>query len=488
MSSHLAIDLGAGSGRVTRGVLDKDRLSIEEVHRFPNEMVFVEGHHRWDTTALFEHILKGLKIASERGGAESLGIDSWGVDFVLLDEEGHLVNMPVAYRDARTDGMMERFFDRVPADEIYRRTGIQFAQFNTIYQLFALVEENSPTLRKARSLLMIPDYFNYLLSGRKTAEHTEASTTQLVNVENKDWDKELIRALGVNPGLFQEILFPGTTIGVLTPEMEAATGLRNVSVVLPATHDTGSAVAAVPAEGADWAYISSGTWSLMGVERDNPVVTQQSRRTNFTNEGGVNGTYRFLKNIMGLWLIIKLKEELGPSDTFEDMVEQAMTAGAFGCIIDANDSRFLSPESMKDAIAAYCKESDQAVPSGAGEYYRCALEALALQYAEVLDDLRAMHDRPINRIHIVGGGCRNTFLCRMAADATSLPVLAGPVEGTAIGNILVQALFAGTFQSLEEARHCVRRSFDVVQYEPRDAAIWDDAKERYLKIKERMNV
>jgi len=484
MHRFLAVDLGAESGRVVLGSLGSGRLRLEELARFRTGMVRLHGRLHWNVFRMLEELVQAFRSASETcGKAESVGVDSWGVDFALLAEDGSVLGMPVAYRDARTDGMMERVFERVPRETIYQKTGIQFTQINTLYQLFALVAENSPLLSAASDLLFIPDLFHYFLAGEKRTEFTDATTSQLLNVHRSDWDRELLEAVGIRPSLFQEVVPPGTVLGRLTTEIQEATGLPPLTVLAPATHDTASAVAAVPAEGDDWAYISSGTWSLMGLENPAPICSDQARQFNFTNEGGVEGTYRFLKNIMGLWLVQRCRAGFDRPYDYAELVSMAEKAPPFACLVDTDDTRFLNPPSMPEAIGAFCRETHQPEPRSPGEFIRCALESLALEYRTVLEELRRVCNRDIRRIHVVGGGAQNKLLCRMTADATRLPVIAGPVEATAIGNLLVQARALGCVQSFEEARTCVRRSFQPETFEPREPEAWDNAWEQYMSLK-----
>lgn len=484
MPDYLSVDLGAESGRVTLGIHDDDRLHLEEVARFPTGTTRIRGRLHWDVAGMFEEIKRTLKsVADSPAKPESIGVDSWGVDFALLAGDGALLELPVAYRDSRTEGMMEKLFERVPPEEIYRKTGIQFMQINTLYQLFAMAERKSPLLRAAKDLLFIPDYFNHLLTGKKVAEFTNATTSQFFNVHENRWDDELLEIAGVSPSLMQEIVQPGTPIGHLTKELREDTGLADIPVIAPATHDTGSAVAAAPAEGDDWAYISSGTWSLMGIEIREPVTTEKAQNLNFTNEGGVDGTYRFLKNIMGLWLLQRCRAEFDKKFEYDELGLMAAEAPAFASLIDIDDPRFLNPPSMLEAIAESCRETGQPPPQTPAAFARCVLESLALQYRTVLDELRRIHDGPIRRIHILGGGARNKPLCQMTADATGLSVIAGPAEATSVGNLIVQAKALGHIGSLRDARALVRRSFKIEEYEPAENAGWGSARERYAELK-----
>ena len=484
MPAHniLAVDLGAESGRAILGTIEDGRLQIREITRFPNRMVQVSGGLHWDVINLCEEITKSLKACRGKE-LESIGLDTWGVDFALLDRDGEFLGLPYTYRDSRTEGIMEEFFTLIPREQVYQLTGIQFLQFNTLFQLFAMARENSPLLKKAQNLLFIPDIFNYLLTGEKKTEFSFATTSQLYNPRKKNWDEELFAALDISRGIMQQIVPPGTVIGGIGRDVCRKTGLQKLSVVAPATHDTGSAVAAVPATGRDWAFISSGTWSLMGIETCEPIITDKAHDFNFTNEGGVGGTFRFLRNIMGLWLVQQCRNALG-SYTYEDLMRLAADAAPFKSIINPDDTEFFNPPDMTEAVRRFCRESGQPVPESPGEIIRCVLESLALQYRRVLNQLHEVQSQQINVINIVGGGVNNKLLCQFTADATGLPVTAGPVEAAAVGNILTQALALGYVSSIAEVRDIVRRSFEPLRYEPRQTALWDEAYQRFQNIVE----
>ncbi len=466
MSVHVAVDLGAESGRVIRGVLADGRLEVEEVARFKTGVANIDGHLRWDLPRFLEEIVAGLRVAGERGPVDSIGVDSFGVDFGLLDENEELIELPVAYRDSRTEGVDERFFVQIPAGEIYARTGIQHLPFNTLFQLKALAGSGSDALRRARHLLLIPDLVNLHLTGIRKTEYTNATTTQCLNLAARNWDRELIAAAGVDPGLFQEIVEPGTVLGTLRSSVQAATGLGEIPDIAVGSHDTASAVAAVPGEGSDWAYLSSGTWSLLGVETDVPVLTNDARRSNFTNEGGVENTVRLLTNIAGLWLLQRFRQDLGEGVSYADLLSLARRAPVGGSLIDPDDHTFLNPKSMTEALVAFFQKTDQAIPESLGAFVRCLLTSLALRYRAVLKELGRVSGREINRLHVVGGGAKNPLLCQLTANAIGLPVIAGPVEATAIGNLLVQARARGEVSSLEELRGIVRTSFPPTIYDP----------------------
>ena len=484
--AFLAFDLGASNGRAMLGELRDGRLNVSELYRFPNGMISVLGHLHWNIYNLFEHIKEGLRLYSRKMDRppESIGIDTWGVDFGLLARDGSILGLPYGYRDRRTEGAMDSFFAKVPADRVYELTGIQFLPFNTLFQLEAMVRDNSPLLDSATDLLFIPDLLNYLLTGIKKTEFTFATTSQLYNPMKKDWEEELLSALGLSGTIMQEIIEPGNILGETTPEIAMGTGLPQVPVVAVATHDTGSAVAAVPAEGTDWAYISSGTWSLMGIETGAPIITKESLELNFTNEGGVAGTFRFLKNIAGLWLLEECRRMWAKEREcrYEELMHLAESAEPFAALIDPDRDEFLNPPDMPEAIRSVCKKTDQREPGSPAEFVRCILESLALKYRFVLHQLKRVSDNPINRIHVIGGGVRNTVLCQFTANATQLPVVAGPAEATAVGNIMVQALSRGYVPSPAEMREVIRRSFDCAAYEPQQTKEWNVAYDRFRDI------
>ncbi len=482
----IAIDIGAGSGRVIRGTFKDGQISIEELHRFKNEMRRIDGHLRWDVATLFNEVCKGLGKASKKDPLpSSIGIDTWGVDFVLLDADMNLLGLPVAYRDRRTDGMMELFQKRMARSDVYERTGIQFMPINTLYQLFSMAQTEPKALKKARHLLMIPDYLNFLLTGKSSMEFTNATTTQMIDIATRDWDEKILDAIPVGAGLFSKPVEPGTVIGELSPDIRERTGLGALPVIAPATHDTASAVASIPATGKDWAFISSGTWSLMGREVSRPICNGKALERNFTNEGGVFGTHRFLRNIMGLWLITELGRSLPGRPDHSRLERQAAKARPFVSFIDPDDRSFFNPASMKSAFDGYLRSTGQPLPKTTGAYARCALESLALSYRGVLADLAAARVGKITRVHIIGGGCQNRLLDQMTADALGLTVYAGPVEGTAVGNLLVQAIAQGWIKDLDEGRRMVKGSFNIQKYTPKDTKAWDGAWTRFGKIKGR---
>lgn len=462
---YLAIDIGASSGRHILAHLEENRMVLEEVHRFPNGMVEKDGEHVWDVDELFRQIKLGLKKCAQLGKIPvSVGVDTWGVDFVLLDGDGARIGNAVAYRDGRTRGMDEEVYKIIPEDELYARTGIQKAIFNTIYQLMALKVKKPEHLEKAHTMLLMPDYFHYMLSGVAATEYTEATTGQLVSPETKDWDMELIERLGYPKRIFQRMVTPGTVLGELTAEVQAEVGF-NCKVVEPATHDTGSAVIAVPTDSDDALYISSGTWSLMGTELMEANCSPESKANNLTNEGGYGYRFRYLKNIMGLWMIQSVKKEIGGDLGFGEICEMASKC-SIPSIVDCNDDRFLAPANMTEEVQAVCRESGQQVPEGLAQVASVIYNSLARCYAETIRQIEGITGRKYDKIHIVGGGSNAEYLNRLTAAATGIPVYAGPTEATAIGNIAAQMMATGELADLKAARACVFRSFSITTYQP----------------------
>ncbi len=464
-----AVDLGAESGRVVRGVFDGDRISLEEVHRFPNRPVKVGGTLQWDVLRLYADVLAGVRAA---GKVASVGIDAWGVDFGLIDREGQLVGNPVHYRDRRTDGMIEHAFRIVPREEIYSRTGIQFIPINTLYQLLALATSNNPQLAQADRLLMIPALLAFWTTGVKADEFTDATTTQCFDPRAGKWATDLLERLGIPSRIFGEVVQPGTDLGKpradLAPEVDR--------VIAPGTHDTASAVAAVPLESRQGAaYISSGTWSLVGVETDGPVIDSRALETNLTNEGGVAGTFRVLKNVMGLWLLQECRRtwaKAGMELSYEELLRGAEAATPFVALIDPDDESLLHPGDMPARIVKVAAKAGRSLPREPGPIVRCILESLATKYRLTVLQLEEVTGSKIHTIHVVGGGARNRLLCQMTADACGCAVVAGPTEATAIGNLLVQAIALGLIANLEEGRELVRRSFKPEKYQPRGDTEW----------------
>ena len=460
---YLAIDIGASSGRHILAHLEDGKMVLEEVHRFPNGMVENGDENIWDVDELFTQIKIGMKKCAELGKIPvSVGVDTWGVDFVLLDGNGQRIGNAVAYRDGRTKEMDEEVYKIIPEDDLYARTGIQKAIFNTIYQLMALKKKKPDELAQAKTLLLMPDYFHYLLSGRAVTEYTNATTTQLVSPDTKDWDYELIRKLGYPEEIFQKIVLPGTELGELTPQVQAEVGF-NCKVIAPATHDTGSAVIAVPTDSDNTLYISSGTWSLMGTELMKANCSPESKANNLTNEGGYDYRFRYLKNIMGLWMIQSVKKEIGGELSFGEICEQASKCD-ISSIVDCNHDRFLAPANMTREVQAACRESGQQVPEGIAEVASVIYNSLAECYAQTIRELECITGQKYDRIHIVGGGANADYLNRLTAQATGVIVYAGPTEATAVGNLAAQMLTVGELKDLKDARACVFRSFPIAEY------------------------
>lgn len=491
-SDYLALDLGAESGRGMLGRFDGERLTLDEVHRFPNGPVKMLDTLHWDVPRLFDEMKTALRKANASAGRalDGVGIDTWGVDFGLVGRNDTLLANPVHYRDSRTEGVMEAALARVPRKTIYEVTGLQFLPFNTLYQLIALRQANSPLFDVAETLLMMPDLFAWLFTGERTGERTDASTTQLLNPRTGTWSHDLCKAFDLPASILPPLIDPGSVIGPLRASVAEELGISHpISVIAPGTHDTASAVAAVPArtsvpQGAppDWAYLSSGTWSLLGVEVPRPVITAGTLRDNFTNEGGVAGTTRLLKNIMGLWLVQECRRlwaRHGREWSYEELVSAASAAPAFASLVDPDHASFLFPGDMPARLAAFCKRTGQPAPEGEGGFVRCALESLALKYRWAIARLEETLGTTIRALHVVGGGSRNALLCQFTADACGIPVYAGPIEATAAGNVLLQMMARGRIASLADARAVVARSFEVTTFEPRDTAAWDAAAGRF---------
>jgi rhamnulokinase len=478
-----AVDLGASSGRVMVGRVGRDTLELVEVNRFPNEPVRVAGSLQWDILALYRGVLNGLRAAGrEAGELASLGIDSWAVDYGLLDESGALVGNPVHYRDARTEGVMERVLLEIPAGELYAVTGLQLLSFNTLFQLVAALP--TPAMQAARTLLLIPDLLTYWLTGGVGAEVTNASTTQLYDVRVGAWSLDLMRAFGIPTRLFPPLRLPGAPAGTLTGEVKAQTGLSAaVPVTAVGSHDTASAVVSVPAARQGFCFISCGTWSLVGMELDQPVLTEASLRANFTNEVGVDGTNRFLRNVMGLWLLqesLRTWNDRGLPADLASLLHDAARVPAFDSLINTDDPSLLAPGDMPARIARLCAAAGQTPPQNQAETARCIMDSLALAYRMAVQTAQRLSGRSVDAVHIVGGGSRNALLCQLTADACDLPVIAGPVEASALGNVLVQARAAGVLAGgLAEMRTLVRSTHKLVRYEPSGTAhLWEAATHR----------
>lgn len=483
----LAFDLGAESGRAMLGKFDGSRLTLEEMHRFYNNPVRIKGTLYWDVLRLFYEMKQGLlKTVLEYGSdISSIGVDTWGVDYGLLDENDNLLGNPYHYRDSRTDGVLEEAFTIVPREKIFEQTGIQFLKFNTVFQLLVEARTNPKRLELAKTLLFMPDLFNFFFTGEKRTEFSIASTSQAYNPITDSWATELLDAFRIPVRIFGDIVQPGTICGNLLDDIAFEVGAGKIPVVTVAGHDTGSAVAAVPATGDEHVFLSSGTWSIMGVELDKPLINEASLKYNFTNEGGVNRTFRFEKNIMGLWLVQECRrrwERAGESLTYDELTSLAKEAEPLKSFVDPDHDDFMSPQDMPRAIQDYCARTNQSVPETKGEIVRCALESLALKYRWVVEKLEEMLDRRFTVLHAIGGGTQNTLLSQFTADAINRPVITGPIEATAIGNLLVQAMALGEVGSLAEIREVIRNSFPTKVYEPKDTAKWDEAYERFIKL------
>lgn len=477
-ASFAAIDLGAESGRVVLGSVSGSKLELREMHRFPNGPVCTIDELHWDTLRLWAEMKQGVGMAAKDAGElRGIGIDTWGVDFGLLGRGDTLLGNPFHYRDARTNGILDQAFAVVPRQEIFDQTGIQFMQFNTVFQLLAMRLGNSPLLDAAETMLMMPDLFNFWFTGRKCIEFSNATTTQAYNPRTNAWATDLIRRLNLPSKIFPEIVPSGTVLGPVRKDIREELSLGEVPMIAPAQHDTGAAVAAVPADKANhWAFLSSGTWSLMGMEVPAPIINEASYKYNFTNEGGVNGTYRFLKNIMGLWLVQECRrtwQRAGQDYSYAQLTDLAAAARPFVAVVDPDDPSFLAPGDMPSRIAAYCKKTGQQAPATPGEFVRTCLESLAMTYRQTLRRIEECTGHKADVIHIVGGGSQNTHLSQWAADATGCTVVTGPVEATAAGNIAVQAVATGVLGDIWAARELIRTSFDSVVYTPSDRGRWE---------------
>lgn len=464
MEYFLAVDIGASSGRHILGYIEEGKIKLEEIYRFENGIKKVDGEYCWDIKHVFNEIKNGMRKCKELNKIpKSMGIDTWGVDFVLLDDKDEVLGNTVSYRDSRTEGMIEELSNVISKDKLYFHTGIQFNRINTIYQLFALKRNKAELLEKAKTFLMIPDYLNFLLTGKKVNEYTDASTTQLINSFDKTWDKEILKELGIPSEIFQEISMPKTKLGGLRKELVEELGF-DLEVILPATHDTGSAFISSVCNDCDSVYLSSGTWSLIGVENRFPICVPQSMDYNFTNEGGIDYKFRFLKNIMGLWIIQEVKRNFNNEYSFSELVNEARKASYFDSIIDVDDDRFLNPDNMIHEIQNYCMENNLRVPGGVGEVAFCAFNSLAYSYKKAVEDLEVIFEKEFKRINIFGGGCQNNLLNELVANVTGKEVLAGPIEATAIGNIVAQLLSYKELSDLEEARNTIRNSFYIKEF------------------------
>ena len=481
-----AVDLGATSGRTIIGSLSDGKIVLEELTRFGNNLIETGGHVYWDIYALYSEIINGLKIVAKRGiDIVSIGIDTWGCDFLCVGRDGAILRNPLAYRDPHTVGVMERYFDEaVDKQTVYSKTGIQFMNFNSLFQLYAMHKAGNSALENAEKILFIPDALSYMLTGKAICEYTVASTSQLLNPVTKDLDADLLNSLGIGRDKFGEMTMPGTVIGELTEEVQRITGLKAVPVVAVAGHDTASAVAAVPAHDERFAYLSSGTWSLMGIETRNAIINARSSELNFTNEGGIDSTTRFLKNICGMWIYERCRKEWKDAEGLghAELQSAAMECEPFRSLINPDDPIFANPASMVDAITTYCEKTNQPIPQGYAQTCRCIFDSLALRYRQVFAWLKEFADFDINVLHIIGGGSKNEYLDQFTANSCGVTVLAGPQEGTAIGNIMLQAKAAGMVGDIWEMRRIIADSLELKRFEPQDKEIWDAAYEKYLDI------
>jgi len=484
--SFLAFDIGATSGRSILGRLDNGRLQMKELTRFPNQMLQIGDHFHWNIYSLFEH-LKAALVAVKKEGVEisSIGIDTWGVDFALIAKDGSILGAPYAYRDPHTDGMPEKYFAIVPREKVYDLTGIQVMNFNSLYQLFALKQADNSLLEAASEMLFMPDALAYLLTGNKVVEYTIASTSQILNPRTKQFEAQLLEAAGVSPSILGDIVMPGHVVGTLTDVLADESELGKIPVIAVAGHDTASAVAAVPAENERFAYLSSGTWSLMGIEVKDAIINDETYALNFTNEGGIEGTTRFLKNITGMWLLeqcLKEWKKEGITYAYEKLVHMAESAPAFQSLIDPDNASFANPASMTKAITEYCVATGQDAPANHAEYVRCIFESLSLKYKYVLGKFINLAPFPIEKLHVIGGGSKNPLLNQWTANAIGIPVIAGPSEATAIGNIMIQAKAAGCVDSLPEMRQIIRESIPLEEFLPENKSEWEKAYGKFLKI------
>lgn len=485
-SNYLAFDIGASSGRAILGTKSGKKVSLIEIHRFTNEMCFQNGHYHWDVNQLFDELKKGLKKCIHESGKipASIGIDTWGVDFGLLGENGELLKMPFAYRDSITDEAMKEVFEIMEPAELYNLTGIQFMQFNSIFQLFAIKKKYPELIRETKHLLFMPDLLGYMFTGNFWAEQTIASTSQMIDPLEKTWLNKLLGVLGLPREILQEIVAPGTIAGTLKPELQKEIDCPPIPVVASCAHDTAAAIASIPAKGNDWVYISSGTWSLMGMELKTPVLNEAAFEGSFTNEGGFGDTTRFLKNITGLWLLQECKKNWDKKEniSFPELVEMSKTATPFQSLIDPDHSDFMNPENMEKAISDFCQRTGQEKPQGIAGITRCIFESLALKYRYTLESLLKAHPASPNILHIIGGGTYNELLCQYTANATGLSVVAGPAEGAALGNILVQAYAMGEIKGTEDMRDIARKSVETKSYKPKDEQVWSEAYNRWLQL------
>ena len=485
MKKVLAFDLGASSGRAVIASLDNGKITLDEVHRFENNGVAVRGTFYWDVLYLFNQIKQGIVKAKLAGGFDAIGIDTWGVDFGLTDENGDLIGNPVHYRDSRTDNIPEELFKTVSREKVYEETGIQIMNFNTLYQLYYLEKYRPDTLSKADQMLFMPDLLNYFLTGVKKNEYTIASTSQMLNPYTRDWNRELLKEAGIRENLLCDIVSPGTVLGNLSEDVCSELGVKSVPVIAVGSHDTASAVVSVPTQEKDFVYISCGTWSLFGTELSEPVISEKGLAASYTNEGGYGGSIRFLTNIMGLWLIQESRRtwiKQGQDLSFNDLEQAALKCEPFRCFINPDSPEFGKPGDIPARVQSFCERTGQYVPQSIGEIMRCIYESLALKYKHAYINLRDITQKTFGGIHIVGGGTKDPLLCSMTADACDCIVTAGPVEATALGNIAVQFMALGEIEGLAKAREVIANSFDIKHYEPKSSGEWDKAYTRFKEI------
>ncbi|WP_062176925.1 rhamnulokinase [Dysgonomonas macrotermitis] len=483
--NFFAFDLGATSGRSILGTISGDKVELKELTRFPNKIIRIHDKYYWDIFALFDELKNGLKTLSTLNiEIDAIGIDTWGVDFVYLGKDGTLLSQPRSYRDPYTNGVPEEYFKIVPKKEVYNLTGIQIMNFNSIFQLYAAKREGSVAINSANDLLFIPDALSYMLTGKKVCEYTIASTSQLLNPRTKNFEAKLFNAMGVDPSIIQPIVMPGEMIGYVMESVVKECGIGKIPVIAVAGHDTGSAIVAIPADNENFAYLSSGTWSLMGIEVKDPIINDDSYNMNFTNEGGVDETTRFLKNITGMWLLEQCRKEWeseGKSYTYSQIVEMSNSVQGFLSFIDPDDNSFANPESMLKAISAFCQKTKQKVPVSDAEFIRCIFDSLALKYRYVLECLKKIAPFPIEKLHVIGGGSKNNLLNQATANSIGIPVIAGPCEATALGNIMIQARGLGLVNSLEEVRTIIKNSVMPKIFVPQDTELWDAAYQNFIK-------